>query len=60
MWCRGKRQIEMIWAFRTNDHVKFVGMNLNRGKSRKAWVECVKQDMDLINLRQEWALNKDL
>ena len=31
-----------------------------RGISMKTWGECVREDMDLHGLRQEWAVNRDL
>ena len=40
-------------------NVEVVGLK-GRGRGRKTWWECVKHDMDLLGLKRESALNRDL
>ena len=38
---------------------KYGGLR-GRGRSKKTWEECLKRNMDLLGLKQEWAVNRDL
>ena len=31
----------------------------SRGRCRKTWDECVKEDMAVLGLKREWALDRD-
>ena len=31
-----------------------------RGRSRKTWEQCVRDDMKLLGLHSEWAIFKDM
>jgi hypothetical protein len=35
-----------------------VGGTRQRGRGRKTWNECVRKDMDLLGLKEEWALDR--
>ena len=38
-------------------NIEVVGMN-SRGRSRKTWGECVRQDLDLLGLKREWMQDR--
>ena len=38
-------------------NIEVVGIKC-RGRSRKTWGECVRQDLDLLSLKKEWAKDR--
>ena len=40
-------------------NVEVVGEN-SRGRGRKTWRECVKDDMDELGLHPEWVVFRDM
>ena len=55
-----------IWNVRVVDHWVSACIGLvvegarGRGRSRKTWEQCVRDDMKLLGLNSEWAIFKDM
>ena len=57
------RPLETFTKFNSINHVYGRGVvegTRGRGRSRKTWEQCVRDDMKLLGLHPEWAVFRDM